>query len=410
MAKRYYEDWLAEFVRYASYGEAPLKMLFWTGVSTIAGALRRRVWIDQTYFQWYPNFYIIFVAPPGIVSKTTTANIGMNLLRAIPDGAIKFGADSVTWQSMVTSLAESCESVPDPVNLGTFYPMSAVTFCSDELGNLLKPQDDNLISTLITLWDGKQGAFKKDTKSQGKDKIENPWVNIIGCTTPSWIGQNVPETMVGGGLMSRMVFLYSDEKRQYIHLPDEYVPSDIEDTKQKLIHDLEVISMMFGEFRIDKQAREWSKEWYSTHWKNIGTLPTDAQYGGYAARKQTHIWKMAMVVAASRSNSNVITLEDVLRAENLVTATELDMPKIFSRIGQSAITRGTTEILASVEKKPGVTQIELYNGLMRSLTHKEFIEALNGCMASQKIMTRQVGNDWRYYPVKQDEPPPLTLH
>jgi hypothetical protein len=47
--------------------------------STLAGALRRRVWLDQAYFRWHPNFYIVLVAPPGIVSKSTTAGVGMSL-------------------------------------------------------------------------------------------------------------------------------------------------------------------------------------------------------------------------------------------------------------------------------------------------------------------------------------------
>lgn len=55
MTKRKLNDWLKSFIEYASIGEAPLKFYFWTGVSTIAGALRRRVWIDQKNFQWTPN-------------------------------------------------------------------------------------------------------------------------------------------------------------------------------------------------------------------------------------------------------------------------------------------------------------------------------------------------------------------
>jgi len=80
-------------------------MHFWTGVSTLAGALRRKVWVDMGYFKWFPNFYIILVAPPGIVSKSTTAGIGMSLLRQVPD--IQFGPDVITWQALVQSFAES---------------------------------------------------------------------------------------------------------------------------------------------------------------------------------------------------------------------------------------------------------------------------------------------------------------
>jgi hypothetical protein len=79
-------------------------------------------------------FYIILVAPPGIVSKSTTAGIGMSLLKKVPD--IKFGPDVVTWQALVTAFAESTMSFEYQ---GEFYPMSALTIESSEFGNLLNP-------------------------------------------------------------------------------------------------------------------------------------------------------------------------------------------------------------------------------------------------------------------------------
>src|SRR5215203_157636 len=98
------KDWLSAFVDYSGFGEAPKRMYFWVGVSAIAGALRRRVWIDQAYFSWYPNLYVILVAPPGIVSKSTTADVGMSLLRQVRE--INFGPSVVTWQSLVKSFAD----------------------------------------------------------------------------------------------------------------------------------------------------------------------------------------------------------------------------------------------------------------------------------------------------------------
>src|SRR6185369_15058703 len=131
---------------YASFSEAPKHMHFWTAVSTIAGALRRRVWLDMGYFRWHPNFYIILVAPPGIVSKSTTASIGMSLLRKVPD--IKFGPDVVTWQALVTGFAESTEGFELD---GSFHTMSAITIESSEFGNLLNPQDKEMIDLLVNM-------------------------------------------------------------------------------------------------------------------------------------------------------------------------------------------------------------------------------------------------------------------
>src|SRR5574338_1341831 len=124
---RKFPDWLTAFCNYASFGEAPRRMYFWTGVSVVAGALRRRVWIDQAYFSWYPNFYVILVAPPGIVSKSTTADVGMSLLRQVSD--VKFGPSVVTWQALVQSFAQSMESFLLDGDLKT---MSAMTLVSSE--------------------------------------------------------------------------------------------------------------------------------------------------------------------------------------------------------------------------------------------------------------------------------------
>ena len=189
MASRHFSDWLQAFVQFASYGEAPTKMYFWTGVSTIAGALRRRVWIAQKYFQWVPNNYIILVAPPGIVSKSTTASIGMSLLKEVP--GVNFGPDVVTWQKLVEDMAKSAEMVYWPER-ELYLPMSCVTISSSEFGTLLDPNNREMVDVLVSLWDGQPGAFKKATKTSGSDSIENPWINIIACTTPSLIAGNFP--------------------------------------------------------------------------------------------------------------------------------------------------------------------------------------------------------------------------
>ena len=398
MAKRYHQDWLRAFVEFASFGEAPLKNLFWTGVSTVAGALRRRVWIDQRYFQWIPNFYVIMVAPPGIVSKSTTANIGMNLLREVED--INFGPDVITWQQLISSLGGASTAEIDP-STGEMFPMSAITYCSDELGNLLNPNDRDLIDALVNLWDGKRGVFKKETKTSGKDTVENPFVNIIGCTTPSWISGTFPEYLIGGGFTSRCVFVYADKKRQLVPLVDEVVPEDFAQMRQELIHDLKIISQMFGEFKISKDARDWNRVWYKQHWeKPPAELNTD-QFAGYIARKQTHMFKLSIILSASEGDSLTIERRHLEAAADMTGAIEQDMPKVFSKIGQTEITRGSSIIIELVYNRPGITQSDIYKQLFRSLSYRDFTEAMNGAINSGSVWCRQVDNELRYYPTRE---------
>lgn len=233
---RNYANWLTAFLEYSNYAESPKEMRFWAGVSAIAGALRRKVWIDQKYFTWTPNFFIVLVAPPGVVSKSTTADLSMSLLREVP--GIKFGPDVVTWPALVQALAGSCESFEVD---GEWHPMSPLTLVASELGNLIQPQDRDLINMYIHLWDGKK-TVEKVTKTSGNDVVEAPWVNMIGCTTPHWIADNMPPATVGGGFTSRCIFVWADKKEKFVAYPREHIPTGLEGRKMALIQDLEHIS------------------------------------------------------------------------------------------------------------------------------------------------------------------------
>src|SRR3990167_3769970 len=110
MSTRYFPNWLRAFAEHTELSEAPRAYHFWTGVSTIAGALRRQVWIDQRYFQWTANFYIVLVGPPGIVTKSTSMRTGIKMLQELP--GVHMGPQSMTWQGLTLSLAESADLVP----------------------------------------------------------------------------------------------------------------------------------------------------------------------------------------------------------------------------------------------------------------------------------------------------------
>jgi hypothetical protein len=376
VAQRKSRDWIQDFIQFASYGEAPLKMYFWVAVSTIAGALRRRVWIDQKYFQWTPNCYVILVAPPGIVSKSTTASVGMNLLKEVP--GINFGPDVVTWQKLVEDMAKAKEMILMPT--GEYQPMSCLTIAASEFGTLLNPADREMVDVLVSLWDGQPGAFKKSTKTSGNDTIENPWINIIACTTPAWIAGNFPEYMIGGGFTSRCIFVYAKHKRQFVAYPADHVPQEFMQLRADLIHDLEIISTMAGEYEIEHEAKSWGTEWYENHWRSKHKNLPPEQFGGYLARKQTHIHKLAMIISAGRSNELVITREALSFAAEMVDALEDDMPYVFDKIGRTQSTQVLNDLVEILAAYHTIPQQKLYRDLSRKCTFQEFQEILSSAV------------------------------
>lgn len=386
-AKRQLSDWLSAYMEYSAFSEAPDKFHFWTGVSCIAGALRRRVWIDQGYFQWTPNFYIVFVAPPGIVSKSTTASIGMRLLRQIPD--VIFGPDAVTWQSLVQSLANATETCE--IN-GEHHSMSAITISSSEFGTFLNPNDREMVDVLVSLWDGQIGTWQKATKTQGSDSIENPWININACTTPDWIAGNFPEYMIGGGFTSRTVFVYADKKRHLVPYPKNCIPENFKDMEKELVHDLEIIATEIkGEYILTAETMEWGTDWYTRHFASRPPHLDSARFGGYLARKQTHIHKLAMIIAASESSELLVHPHHLEKADQITTSIEHDMPKVFSNIGKTDLTRISTEVLGFLQSHHKYPLQGTYQKFFERVSLPDFETVMKGLAEAGYVSTRNEG-------------------
>lgn len=380
--ERHFEDWLTSYVRYASFSEAPATMHFWSGVSALAGALRRRVWLDMGYFKWTPCFYILIVAPPGVVSKSTTAAIAIDLLRQVP--GIKFGPQMVTWPALVKAFADSKEEF----NYNDeWHPMCAMTIESSELGNLINPADREMIDLLVTLWDSKTGALDKRTKGSGNDEVVNPWINMIACTTPAWIEGNFPEYVIGGGFTSRCLFVYAEKKEKLVAYPTKSIPKELSETKNKLLQDLEhIANTMTGPFTIDPTAIEWGTQWYALHNASPPEHLSDERFAGYLARKQTHMHKLAMILSASRSDEMVIRIEDLATAERMLFELEKDMPKVFARIGRSEQSIQAERFIKHIHQQGPMTYEMGYQFIhMHFPMHRDFESMLSGAIRSGQI-------------------------
>ena len=388
---RIHNDWIKAFVQFASGGEAPTKFYFWTAISTIAGALRRRVWIDQKYFQWVPNCYVVFVAPPGVAGKSTTISLGMSMLKEIP--GINFGPDVVTWQKLVEDMGNAQEMVLYEGEEGVYRPMSCLTIASSEFGTFLNPSDKEMVDVLVSLWDGQVGVFKKGTKTGGNDSIENPWINIIACTTPAWLAGNFPEYMVGGGFASRCIWVYADKKQQLVPYPADRVHEHFDLRRKHLLHDLEIISNMKGEFKLSADATALGEEWYEQHWTNPPKDLDESQFGGYIARKQTHIHKIAMILSASRSDELIIHRDILDFSIKMLDALEKDMPKVFDKIGRTAMTKVMGDLVDHIAAKGRMKKQELYRSLSRQVTWDDFTKLLQSAQEAGFVKMAQVGVD-----------------
>lgn len=364
-------DWITSFMEHAKTGEAPNYFYFWVGVATIAAALRRKVYLDMGTFTWYPNLYTVLVAPPGIVQKSSTSDLGMRLLKQIP--GIHQGPSTLTWQSLYDAFLEVGEEFEvSPTETRT---QSALYINSPELGITLNMKDIDMINQLIHCWDGFE--LKKRTRGDGELLIPTPSLNLITCTTPSWIAENVPQYLIGGGLTSRMLFVYGEDKAQYVAYPQRHIPPDYKEKQQSLVRDLERMTHLVGGFTLTDEAYDWGTKWYE-HFHRVEAPKLDKTLiGGYIARKQTLVHKVAMVLSVSQRSDLVITAELLSRAAALVTGLEEKMPLVYNKIGVSSGAQASIQILAFLERYGGSAQwTALYTYMHRYYPEPEALEKI----------------------------------
>ena len=379
---RHLANWIKGYLEYTEHMEAPMSYRMWSAVSTIAGALRGKTWFEMGYWKWRPNFYIVFVAPPGIATKSTAFGVGAKLLSEIE--GVNLGPDSTTWQAMTEYMAENIDQV---LIDDTYTPMSNVTFSVSELGTFLDPTNGEMVDVLVDLWDGRDTSkpWTRMTKSHGMEVIPSPFINFIAGTTPGWIQERMTEYTIGGGLASRTIYVYADKKERLVAYPFLHMNGENRELRIKLAEDLFSISQLIGPFKASAQALEWGVEWYRKHWEEDTRDQTDDRMAGYMARKQTHLHKIAMVLSAAQRDDMVITKSDMETAYKILTKAEHDMHKSFSLVmAQNENAQLQTRVLQTIMAEDEEIEAgHLYTKkLMQHMGFQDYNKAVAGLVAS----------------------------
>jgi hypothetical protein len=275
------------------------------------------------------------------VKKSTTINVGVGLLREVPN--VILGADCSTWQSFVEEVAEAkdifAEGDDQHVELDSLLDQthtvtSAITLAISEFGTFFDPEDRAMVNVLTELYDGKvNSAFTKRTKTQGTDTIMNPFVNIIAGTTPDWMRDNFRGRFGGWGLSSRIIFLHCDEKERSVAFPHKLWAGTYERTMASFTADLIEISKLQGTYTFSPDAESLYEELYDAHGRRQTALNRhphhDPWLSYYLARKLDHVIKLAIVLAASRRSELLITLADMRDSVARCDEIEHELGKVF---------------------------------------------------------------------------------
>lgn len=318
-------SWLKEYLNYVKGQESPVLFHTWVAFSQVAAVLGRNVFVDYGYFNIYPNLYVILVAESAKDRKSSAVRIGTGILDLV-DEPPPILAEKITPEAIIQQLEASGMIKDDEGEL-----KNSECFISAEELSVFLGEDafKGGTAALLTRFFDCPDKWKKATKTEGVEYLHDVVVNLIGATTPDWLRRCIPHDAVGGGFISRFIFVSALKSGILVARPK--LTQKLIQVRSNLIHDLSIIRQIKGEFKILKDAGEYFDKWYYSWMKKI----KDA--AGYEPKKHVFVLKLAMILSACNSGSLVITIEDVIEALKHLAELEVKMKDVSESVWMSPV-------------------------------------------------------------------------
>lgn len=393
--QREFGNFLRGYIDYTKNQEATERIHMWTGISIIAAALGRKVWMRRAHHTIFPNLYTLIVADPGLFHKSTSTAIGVDLLRDIP--TMKIMADRITDASLIEALERAGDKFTYPISGGKELKevRQSALFCyASEFSVMMKDAYGIVPELLTTFYDGgPQDSSKpwvKETRSAGQVKIYGPLTNLIGCTTPSSLKECIPVTQMEAGLASRIIFVIENElPENFVAIP-KYDPS-LAPVREKLLNDLHMIHHISGDMTMTTAAEEFYTEWYVAHMHFLHKRQGDRRFAGYFGRKATHIEKVAMILSIAESDSKIVELQHVEMAVELLSGLEKNMLNVIEHGGGNEDAPTMIKVDRYIRSYPNISELDLRRKFMYDVGQVTFGQVIDQLRQIGQIQQNVIG-------------------
>jgi hypothetical protein len=317
-------DWIDGFLQLTENTSSPSIFRKWAAISTIAGALERKVWVRTLGSNLYPNMYVVLVAPPGVGKTEVTWRV-RKLWESLEDHFI--AATSVTKASLIDELNDANRRWITGVIENPVEHFNSLLLCINELGVLLPSYENEFMNTLTDLWDCKHYSERRRVSKIEID-IDKPQLNLLAACTPSYLMNILPEGAWDQGFLSRTMLIYSGDRQLRSLFSDTVENSELHEALEA---QLATIANIYGEIKFSPEAAKLVDDF---HMRDGRPKPDHPKLISYNIRRTVHLLKLCIVAAVSKSDQRLIHAEDFHRAFDWLVEAERQMPDIFKAMAQ----------------------------------------------------------------------------
>lgn len=393
------DSWIDDFIAYTEGGPAPLIYRKWGAIAAVAGVLERKVHVETYDEEYYAGMYTILLGPPG-AGKSFIIKIIEKLWMSISD--LHVSSKDTTSAAMIDQLNLAKRNIILPSQ--RVLEFNCLLIAETELSTLFPAYDSGFMGLLTDIWDA--GPFAQSRRGKGsgageKIDIPKPQLQMISGTTPGWFARFLPDSAWDQGFLARNIIVFTME---------ETVTSAFRKTPnktamwEKLVKGLTRISKLIGHMTFSEEALAFGDNFA---FNGGQPAPNHPKLQFYKIRRQAHLIKLSMVIAAARGSLE-ITLFDIQLAFNTLVEVETSMEDIFRAMkggGSVAAFEEAYHTLWVLYRKDGkpVAETILVQSLINRMPHYSIESAIKVMIQSGWIrLVCESGKPNMYLPLKKE--------
>lgn len=350
------DNFVSQYLSLYKHTEVPDDFSVWCGLFTIGAACGQKIYVDMGIFKIYPNMFTVLVAGAGRCKKSTAINESERLLRKyVPLNII---SQKLSMQAFIKAM-----SAPPPGVIYKAKPSHEGVVFVDELVTFIDKAafDAGIGGVLVQMYDCKE-EFKYMTLSRGEETLKNTCLNVLGGTTVDLM-RKFPAEMIGGGLASRIIFIFVDEPKPPVPFPS-LLPEHhkvLESLGQRLIK----YSKLSGPMTLDPEARVLYEDIYKDFYKS-SVLWSEPNTMHYASRRcNLHLIKLAMILCLADDEFPSIKARHIQAAADFLQNNERNLPRLMVSIASNEIGEMIDLVYRVIHKAGRITR----SGLTAKVSH-----------------------------------------
>jgi hypothetical protein len=380
--------YLKDYLHFTSGTECPEPYRVWAGLSLLAAVLGRKVWTYHGRFEILPSLYVILVGDAGS-GKSTAKNDAKKIFTS----EFPQYMSSASFQSHQDIIDLMCNAQPrvweerngDDVILAIHGYTPFYIVCN-EFSSLLSTDKKGMVEFLVDIYD--ENEFSTGFKTQRaanpekKQKLDNPYVNVLACAVPKWFMGNLKMDLFDGGLGRRLIIVYS-ERTGIVDNPI-MVPGGAEARTEVLNH-LKLCEEFKGQLKRTPDSMLWWKEWYH---KTKSTRIDDPILMQFYQTKPVQVLKVAMLLTMCEAPlQHEIEPHHLQNAVTLIDELEPNVVRLTSGIGRNELAGVGVQLLDFLARMGGAaSEMQVKKYFRRYMDTKEFIEVLQSFIDTKELV------------------------